>query len=58
MASGEVEWPADRYFVETGDYVSDIGKISGAMGWRPRTSLREGIRRTVAYYSKYREKYW
>jgi UDP-glucose 4-epimerase len=54
----QVEWPADRYFVETGDYVSDIGKITGAIGWRPRISLQEGIGRTVAYYSKYREKYW
>ncbi len=26
----QVAWPADRYFVETGDYVSDIGKISGS----------------------------
>ena len=54
----QVEWPADRYFVETGDYISDIGKITGAMGWRPRTPLKEGIERTVAYYTKYREKYW
>ncbi len=54
----EVEWPADRYFVETGDYISDIGKITAAMGWRPRTPLKEGIERTVAYYTKYREKYW
>jgi nucleoside-diphosphate-sugar epimerase len=54
----QVEWPADRYFVETGDYVSNIGKVSGAIGWRPRTPLKEGIARTVAYYSKYREKYW
>ena len=54
----QVEWPADRYFVETGDYISDIGKITAAMGWRPRTPLKEGIERTVAYYTKYREKYW
>ncbi len=54
----QVEWPADRYFVETGDYISDIGKITGAIDWRPRTPLQEGIERTVAYYTKYREKYW
>jgi UDP-glucose 4-epimerase len=54
----QVEWPADRYFVETGDYISDIGKITAAIGWRPRTSLQEGVERTVAYYQKYREKYW
>ncbi len=54
----QVEWPADRAFVETGDYLSDIGKINAATGWRPRTSLQEGISRTVAYYRKYRDKYW
>jgi nucleoside-diphosphate-sugar epimerase len=54
----QVEWPADRYFVETGDYISDISKITGSIGWRPRTSLKEGIERTVAYYSKYRARYW
>jgi len=54
----QVEWPADRYFVETGDYVSEIGKLTQAVGWRPRTSLQEGIGRTVAFYSKYRKQYW
>ncbi|MCL4502957.1 MAG: NAD-dependent epimerase/dehydratase family protein, partial [Deltaproteobacteria bacterium] len=54
----QVEWPADRYFVETGDYLSNIDKISRATGWRPRTSLPDGIGRTVAYYKKYRDKYW
>ena len=54
----QVEWPADRYFVETGDYVSDLGKITGTVAWRPRTSLKEGIARTVDYYRRYRGKYW
>jgi nucleoside-diphosphate-sugar epimerase len=54
----QVEWPADRYFVETGDYVSNIGRISEAIGWRPKTPLKEGIARTVEYYRKFRDKYW
>lgn len=54
----QVEWPADRYFVETGDYLSDIAKITGAIGWRPRTSLKEGIARTVDYYRRFQQKYW
>jgi UDP-glucose 4-epimerase len=51
-------WPADRYFVETGDYVSDIRKLTQATGWRPRTSLTEGIIKTVDYYQRHREHYW
>ncbi len=54
----QVAWPADRYFVETGDYVSDIEKITGAVDWRPRTSLPEGISRTVDYYRQHRQEYW
>lgn len=51
-------WPQDRYFVETGDFVADIGKIQAATGWAPRTALAEGIRKTVDFYRQYREHYW
>ncbi len=54
----QVEWPADRYFVETGDYISNIGKITGATGWKPRTSMQEGIARTIAFYRQHRDRYW
>jgi len=54
----QVEWPADRYFVETGDYISDITKLSTATPWRPKTSLAEGINRTVAFYREHWRKYW
>lgn len=54
----QIEWPADRSFVETGDYLSDITKITGISAWRPRTSVREGIARTVSFYRQHREHYW
>jgi UDP-glucose 4-epimerase len=54
----QVEWPKDRYFVETGDYLSDISRITAATGWRPRTTLNEGIGRTVAYYREHQQEYW
>jgi UDP-glucose 4-epimerase len=54
----QVEWPAERYFVETGDYISNLDKIFAATSWRPRTSLKEGIARTVAFYREYRQHYW
>ena len=54
----QVEWPQDRYFVETGDYLSDISRITAVSGWRPRITLKEGIKRTVAYYREYRQEYW
>jgi UDP-glucose 4-epimerase len=54
----QLPWPADRYFVETGDYISDLTKLSSATTWRPRTQLAEGIRRTVAFYRQFRQHYW
>jgi len=54
----EVDWNPSRYFVETGDYVSDISKIRQDTGWQPRVSLGEGISRTIEYYRKYRDSYW
>jgi UDP-glucose 4-epimerase len=51
-------WPQDRYFVETGDFVADIGKVKAATGWTPRIGLAEGIRKTVDFYRQHREHYW
>jgi UDP-glucose 4-epimerase len=54
----QVEWPKDHHFVETGDYPSDISRITAVSDWRPRTFLKEGIERTVAYYREHRQEYW
>ena len=54
----QVEWPAERYLVETGDYISNLDKIFSATSWRPRVSLKEGIARTVAFYRENRQHYW
>lgn len=54
----EVPWPADRYFVETGDYVSDLTKIRSVTGWEPQIEFREGIRRTAEFYAANRQQYW
>jgi len=43
----QVSWPADYEAVETGDFYFDIEPIDQALGWRPRTELREGIQRTA-----------
>jgi len=51
-------WPQDRYFVETGDFIADISKLREATDWTPRTSLPEGIEKTIAFYRQHREKYW
>jgi len=36
--------------IEIGDYHGDFSKICADLGWRPATSLRDGLARTLAYY--------
>lgn len=48
----------EREEVEPGDYYADITKIKKVVGWKPRTSLEEGISKTVEYYRKYKKEYW
>lgn len=54
----ETEWNAGNYFVETGDYVSDISKLQRDTGWAPKTPLRQGIEQTVEYYRRHQSSYW
>ena len=32
-------------------------KIESVLGWRPRTPLREGLARTIAFYRENRQNY-
>jgi UDP-glucose 4-epimerase len=44
------EFPAERKRIDIGDYYGDDRLIRSALGWEPRVSLQEGLRRTVDYY--------
>ncbi len=48
----------ERKAQEPGDFYSDISKIKSLVGWRPRTSLTDGLRQTVDYYRRHRQHYW
>lgn len=48
----------ERKAQEPGDFYSDIQKIARIVGWRPRTSLVEGLQETVKFYRKHRSHYW
>ena len=59
--TGEVsfaEFTKERKEVEPGDYYTDISKIRRIVGWKPRTDLDEGLRRTIEFYRKHKREYW
>lgn len=48
----------ERKAQEPGDFYSDISKIRELVGWEPRTCLKDGLRRTVDFYRRYKQHYW
>lgn len=59
--SGQWEFAAftpERAAQEPGDFFSDIAKIKKIVGWEPKTSLEEGLERTINYYRQYKRFYW
>ena len=49
---------AERKAQEPGDFYSDITKIRRVVGWKPVTSLADGLGRTLDYYREHRARYW
>ena len=45
-------FPADRRKIDIGDFYSDCGLIERELGWKPRTTIRQALTKTVAYYRK------
>ncbi|MEW5691968.1 MAG: GDP-mannose 4,6-dehydratase [Candidatus Hydrogenedentota bacterium] len=53
-----VKWPRGRKKIDIGDYYGDYSRIKRELGWEPKVSLEQGLRRTVAFYRKYKKYYW
>jgi UDP-glucose 4-epimerase len=45
-----VPWPKERKTIEVGDISLSIEKIRSILGWHPKTSLEEGLRKTIEFY--------
>ena len=50
-------FPPDRKRIDVGDYYADYSRIRSVLGWEPRTPLRSGLARTLAFYEEHLEKY-
>jgi len=60
VGQGEVKyvpWPENYEKVETGDFETNISKLSSAIDWTPQISLEQGIEKMVAYYKKNKNNY-
>jgi UDP-glucose 4-epimerase len=44
------EWPPDKKAIDIGDFYADWQLISDTLGWRPHTTLADGLRNTIAFY--------
>jgi UDP-glucose 4-epimerase len=53
-----VPFPEEARRIEIGDYVADTRLSRERLGWQARTSLREGLQATCAYYEAHRRHYW
>ena len=53
-----VPFPADRKAIDIGDYYGDYGLCETLLGWRPKTSLRDALQRTLDYYRTHGPHYW
>ncbi len=52
------EFSAERKAQEPGDFYSDITKITRFTGWRPNTTLEQGLASTIDYYTAHGAHYW
>jgi nucleoside-diphosphate-sugar epimerase len=46
-------FPENRKIIDIGDYYTDYSLIRSALGWAPQVSLKEGLKKTIQYYSKH-----
>ena len=50
-------FPPERKRIDIGDFLTDDRQFRMLAGWRPRTSLAEGLRKSVDYYRRHLTNY-
>ena len=52
-----VDWPPEKKRIDIGSFYSDSTKFQTRVGWTPQVDLREGLRRTLAYFREHLREY-
>jgi UDP-glucose 4-epimerase len=50
-------FPSERKAIDIGDFYADYNRARSVLGWRPRVSLEDGLKRTLAFYREHLPKY-
>ncbi len=53
-----VPFPEERKVIDIGDYYGNYDKITNLLGWKPKTSLADGLRTTLNFHESFSEYYW
>ena len=51
-------FPKEQKRIEPGDYKANWHKIHKDLGWQPYTSIKNGLRKTIRFYERYKDHYW
>lgn len=51
------QFPEERKKIDIGDYYSDYKYIKQTLGWRPKATIEDALRRTLEYYRVHLEHY-
>jgi UDP-glucose 4-epimerase len=53
-----VPFPSDRRAIDIGNYHADFRMATEVLGWRPKVTLAEGLKRTLEFYRAFGGHYW
>jgi UDP-glucose 4-epimerase len=51
-------WPPEREKIDIGSIYVDHARLTELTGWTPRTTLRDGLAETFAFYREHGASYW
>jgi UDP-glucose 4-epimerase len=52
-----VDWPPEKKAIDIGDFYADWSLIADTLGWRPQTTLADGLSATIAFYREHLDHY-
>lgn len=53
-----IPFPDSLKKIDIGDYYSSFNKAKKILGWEPKTTVKEGLSKTIEYYKKYGKQYY